>query len=74
MLIVDSMNVAVRPSYIMSVDRAMICVDVDCSVGYTGAITLVSCVGFFFFKQKTGNELSACLVGSEVCIRDSCRW
>ena len=33
------------------------------------------CVGvffffFFFFKQKTAYEISACLVGSEMCIRD----
>src|SRR5678809_737603 len=26
---------------------------------------------FFFFKQKTAYEFSACLVGSEMCIRDS---
>ncbi len=26
---------------------------------------------FFFFKQKTEYEISACLVGSEMCIRDS---
>ena len=25
----------------------------------------------FFFKQKTAYEFSACLVGSEMCIRDS---
>jgi len=25
---------------------------------------------FFFFKQKTAYEVSACLVGSEMCIRD----
>ena len=24
----------------------------------------------FFFKQKTAYEISACLVGSEMCIRD----
>ena len=29
-------------------------------------------VFFFFFKQKTAYEISACLVGSEMCIRD--RW
>ena len=28
---------------------------------------------FFFFKQKTAYEISACLVGSEMCIRDSAR-
>ena len=27
-------------------------------------------VYFFFFKQKTAYEISACLVGSEMCIRD----
>src|SRR5678809_1725493 len=27
---------------------------------------------FFFFKQKTAYEISACLVGSEMCIRDRC--
>ncbi len=26
-------------------------------------------VFFFFFKQKTAYEISACLVGSEMCIR-----
>ena len=26
-----------------------------------------------FFKQKTAYEISACLVGSEMCIRDSTR-
>src|SRR5674476_77231 len=26
----------------------------------------------FFFKQKTAYEISACLVGSEMCIRDRC--
>ena len=38
---------------------------------------------FFFFKQKTAYEISACLVGSEMCIRDrhlscplwlECQW
>src|SRR5678810_1336072 len=28
---------------------------------------------FFFFKQKTAYEISACLVGSEMCIRDSAK-
>src|SRR5428012_25490 len=33
----------------------------------------VSCVYvFFFFKQKTAYELMPSLVGSEMCIRDSC--
>ena len=27
-------------------------------------------VAFFFFKQKTAYDVSACLVGSEMCIRD----
>ena len=27
----------------------------------------------FFFKQKTAYEISACLVGSEMCIRDRYR-
>jgi len=31
---------------------------------------LFSGVFFFFFKQKTAYEISACLVGSEMCIRD----
>ncbi|MBW6102110.1 hypothetical protein KZ850_02355, partial [Pseudomonas aeruginosa] len=26
---------------------------------------------FFFFKQKTAYDFSECLVGSEMCIRDS---
>ena len=44
-------------------------------------VCLLFCVGFginphrkstcFFFKQKTAYEISACLVGSEMCIRDS---
>eukprot|EP01017_Pseudomicrothorax_dubius_P050651 TRINITY_DN9626_c0_g3_i1.p1 TRINITY_DN9626_c0_g3~~TRINITY_DN9626_c0_g3_i1.p1 ORF type:complete len:303 (+),score=61.68 TRINITY_DN9626_c0_g3_i1:66-974(+) len=29
---------------------------------------------FFFFKQKTAYEISACLVGSEMCIRDRDTW
>ena len=28
-------------------------------------------LGFFFFKQKTAYEIASCLVGSEMCIRDS---
>ncbi len=28
---------------------------------------------FFFFKQKTAYEIAQCLVGSEMCIRDSLR-
>src|SRR5678810_1332996 len=28
-------------------------------------------ISFFFFKHKTAYEISACLVGSEMCIRDS---
>eukprot|EP00828_Plagiopyla_frontata_P030610 TRINITY_DN3999_c0_g2_i1.p2 TRINITY_DN3999_c0_g2~~TRINITY_DN3999_c0_g2_i1.p2 ORF type:complete len:121 (+),score=19.43 TRINITY_DN3999_c0_g2_i1:2-364(+) len=31
---------------------------------------MVYCFFFFFFKQKTAYEISACLVGSEMCIRD----
>ena len=31
----------------------------------------MSIILFFFFKQKTAYEISACLVGSEMCIRDS---
>ncbi len=32
------------------------------------------CVGYFFyFKQETAYEISACLVGSDMCIRGSCR-
>ena len=31
------------------------------------------CVYFFFFKQKTAYEIMPSLVGSEMCIRDSCR-
>ncbi len=29
---------------------------------------------FFFFQQKTAYEVSACLVGSEMVIRDSMSW
>ncbi len=32
---------------------------------------VISC--FFFFKQKTAYEFASCLVGSEMCIRDSVR-
>ena len=28
-------------------------------------------VGFFFFKQKTADEMLGSLVGSEMCVRDS---
>ena len=28
-------------------------------------------MGIFFFKQKTAYEIASCLVGSEMCIRDS---
>ena len=28
----------------------------------------------FFFKQKTAYEIASCLVGSEMCIRDSIQW
>src|SRR5450756_3223855 len=30
------------------------------------------CSFFFFFKQKTAYEIMPSLVGSEMCIRDSC--
>ncbi len=29
-------------------------------------------VFFFFFKQMTAYEISACVVGSEMCISDRC--
>src|SRR5660398_285206 len=32
---------------------------------------LMSCICFFFFKQKTAYEIRLSLVGSEMCIRDS---
>ncbi len=31
----------------------------------------VKSVVVFFFKQKTAYEIASCLVGSEMCIRDS---
>eukprot|EP00828_Plagiopyla_frontata_P041273 TRINITY_DN5823_c0_g1_i1.p2 TRINITY_DN5823_c0_g1~~TRINITY_DN5823_c0_g1_i1.p2 ORF type:complete len:112 (-),score=26.03 TRINITY_DN5823_c0_g1_i1:63-398(-) len=34
-------------------------------------VFIFSLLFFFFFKQKTAYEISACLVGSEMCIRDS---
>ena len=37
----------------------------------SGYITFIKEKGLFFFKQKTAYEISACLVGSEMCIRDS---
>ena len=33
-------------------------------------VVMMLCFFFFFFKQKTAYEISACLVGSEMCIRD----
>eukprot|EP00828_Plagiopyla_frontata_P042987 TRINITY_DN6586_c0_g1_i1.p1 TRINITY_DN6586_c0_g1~~TRINITY_DN6586_c0_g1_i1.p1 ORF type:complete len:225 (+),score=36.45 TRINITY_DN6586_c0_g1_i1:119-793(+) len=33
-------------------------------------MVVILCFIFFFFKQKTAYEISACLVGSEMCIRD----
>ena len=33
----------------------------------------IEIVTFFFFKQKTAYEICACLVGSEMCIRDRLR-
>ena len=39
----------------------------------TGLIIVDAKAGiFFFFKQKAAYDVSACLVGSEVCIRDKC--
>src|SRR5678810_2435 len=35
------------------------------------SVVLFAFFFFFFFKQKTAYEISACLVGSEMCIRDS---
>ena len=35
---------------------------------YTGLGCMIA--GNGFFKQKTAYEISACLVGSEMCIRD----
>ncbi len=29
-------------------------------------------VGVFFFEQKTAYDISACLVGSEMCVGDRC--
>ncbi|ORZ88412.1 hypothetical protein BS600_29520 [Klebsiella pneumoniae] len=35
-----------------------------------GIKSVVSVMLVFLFKQKTADEISACLVGSEMCIRD----
>ena len=35
-----------------------------------GSKILIPNTDSFFFKQKTAYEISACLVGSEICIRD----
>ena len=35
-----------------------------------GPLSESSAGHFVFFKQKTAYEISACLVGSEMCIRD----
>ncbi len=45
---------------------------VDCCLyNYVRKVHFRLCViVFFFFKQKTAYEISACLVGSEMCIRD----
>ena len=50
----------------------------ECSLNsfYCGDIFYKRCFPFFsfffFFKQKTAYEISLGLVGSEMCIRDSC--
>src|SRR5678809_523650 len=38
---------------------------------YFYVLIMLNVFYFFFFKQKTAYEISACLVGSEMCIRDS---
>ena len=35
-----------------------------------GLLPTIQSFFLFFFKQKTAYEISACLVGSEMCIRD----
>ncbi len=40
---------------------------------FYGVVVFVFFVFFFFFKQKTAYEFSACLVGSEMCVR-VCVW
>ena len=37
-----------------------------------GVFCFFFCYCFFFFKQKTAYEIGVRLVGSEMCIRDSC--
>src|SRR5428012_3871 len=37
-------------------------------------LVLWSFIFFFFFKQKTAYEIMPSLVGSEMCIRDRCRY
>ena len=43
-----------------------------CWINYYNAFLnfFKDCAYSFFFKQKTAYEISACLVGSEMCIRD----
>ena len=50
---------------------SLLCYVILCSPFDVSVILFVFllCV-FFFFKQKTAYEISACLVGSEMCIRD----
>ena len=42
----------------------------SCLIHETGMATLAQYF-IFFFKQKTAYEIASCLVGSEMCIRDS---
>ncbi len=45
-------------------------IDGDVVVCYVGMVQCFPVV-FFFFKQKTAYKISACLVGSDMCIGNS---
>ena len=40
--------------------------------GYAMGFYVILWKIMIFFKQKTAYEIASCLVGSEMCIRDSC--
>ena len=39
--------------------------------GVSSSLAEFMSFSLFFFKQKTAYEIASCLVGSEMCIRDS---
>ncbi len=55
--------------HVMGVLCKLRSVDEGCAGGVRCVLlcVVVCCLFFFFFKQKTAYEISACLVGSEMC-------